>query len=433
MLMENFNVEYFKENGIQFIQFQFTTISGELKEVEFPIENWESMKDGTGVDGSSLGFLSTEQSDMRAIPDYETFSILPWDSRVGRFICNLYNNNNQPYPTDPRSILIKVLKEAEKKGYYFKVRPELEWYFLDDDLEPADEGSYMCTVPEDELHLVRREIASSMITMFTHGTPHTIHHEVGPAQQEIELAKEYALYQADNVQTAKVITKQVALEHDLVSTFMPKPFQEEAGSGLHIHIYMEDKEGNNLFAKEDGISDELKYFIGGIIHHADSLSALLNPSTNSYKRLVPNHEAPVYKSWGIGNRTALIRVPGYENKAHLEYRAGDASMNIYLGMAALFAAGLDGIEKKIKPNEPTLANVDHMSLAERDKLGITRLPVDFNAAVEAFRVSSFMKTLCGESLFNILLEKYNLILESHRVAQRGDYEHEWELEQFLNC
>ncbi|WP_457558255.1 glutamine synthetase family protein [Candidatus Harpocratesius sp.] len=431
--MDSFSAEYFEEQGIQFIQFQFTTISGELKEVEFPAKNWESMKNGTGVDGSSLGFLSTEQSDMRAIPDLNTFSILPWDPQVGRFICNLYDNDNNPYPTDPRSLLIRVLKKGEELGYFFKVRPELEWYFIDDDLQPADSGSYMCTVPEDDLHLVRREIARDMLSMFSHGSPHTIHHEVGPGQQEIELSKENALYQADNVQTSKIIAKNAAQNHNLNCTFMPKPFPEEAGSGLHIHIYMEDKQGNNLFAKENGISDELRYFIGGIIHHADALSAILNPSTNSYKRLVPNHEAPVYKSWGVGNRTALIRVPGYENKAHLEYRAGDASMNIYLGMAVLFSAGLDGIKNKIQPNEPTSLNVDHMNIEERSKLKISRLPVDLEHAVDAFKKSSFMKDLLGEFLNQILLENYEKILEAHRVSIRNGYEHEWELDQYLEC
>lgn len=431
--MTEFNVDYFESLDIKFIQFQFTTIWGELKEVEFPAKNWESMKDGTGVDGSSLGFLTTEQSDMRAIPDLNTFSILPWDTQVARFICDLYDNQNNPYPTDPRSILKKVLKQAEEMGFIYKVRPELEWYFLDQELDSADDGGYMCTVPDDDLHLIRREIATQMLDMFTHGSPHTIHHEVGPGQHEIELSKEYALYQADNVQTSKVITKNVAESYELISTFMPKPFLEEAGNGLHVHEYLEDEEGNNIFGKEGGITDTLRYFIGGTIKHADAMSLILNPSTNSYKRLVPNHEAPVYKAWGIGNRTALMRVPGYESKAHMEYRAGDGSMNIYLGLAVLLAAGIDGIKNKIEPNTPTTKNVDHISEEERNSLGIQRLPKDLQQSLDAFKKSAFIQSVLGEKLSKIYISHIENKLEAHRVAIRNGYEDNWEMSEYLNC
>ncbi len=431
--MDEFNAEYFESIGITYIQFQFTTIFGELKEVEFPAKNWESMKGGTGVDGSSLGFLATEQSDMRAVPDLRTFSILSWDGSVGRFICDLYDNDNSPCPTDSRSILKKVLDEAEVMGYYYMVRPELEWYFLDEDLDPADSGKYMDTVPNDELHLIRREITDQMLDMFTHGSPHTIHHEVGPGQHEVELSKESALFQADNVQTSKVIAKTVAQEYDLICTFMPKPFSEEAGCGLHIHEYLEDKDGNNVFGTKGGISDILRHFIGGTMEHADAISAILNASTNSYKRLVPHHEAPVHKAWGVGNRTALMRVPGYESKAHMEYRAGDATMNIYLGMAVLLAAGLDGIKNKTEPNTPTKKNVDHLSEEERSSLGISRLPDSLEHSLGAFKESTFIKNVLGEKLHSIYIDHIEKDLDAYHVAQREGYEDEWELNQYLDC
>jgi len=176
----NFSAEYFKDQGITYIQFQFTTILGELKEVEFPAKNWESMKGGTGVDGSSLGFLQAEQSDMRAVPDLNTFSVLPWDPRVARFICDMKQNDGTSHPSCPRSIFKNVLAHAESMGYVYKTRPELEWYFLNTELNSADSGSYMDTLPEDNNEELRRNITDDMLDMFPSGSPHTIHHEVGP-------------------------------------------------------------------------------------------------------------------------------------------------------------------------------------------------------------------------------------------------------------
>ncbi|MHA1646818.1 MAG: glutamine synthetase family protein [Promethearchaeota archaeon] len=431
--MEKFSANWFNEKGIDYIQFQFTTLLGEIKEVEFPAKNWEDMKNGTGVDGSSLGFLSTEQSDMRAMPDIDTFAVLPWDPRVGRFICNLMGNDNKPYSLCPRGILKKILKKSGELGYIFKIRPELEWYFLDEDLESADFGDYMCTTPKDPLHEVRRQITDDMLEMFNQGAPHTIHHEVGPAQHEIELVKLEALKQADNVQTGKFICKTEANLNDLTTTFMAKPFPDKAGNGLHLHVYLEDKEGNNMFGKKGGISDELKYFVGGVLKHADALCAVLNPSTNSYKRLVPNHEAPVYKAWGIANRTALVRVPGYESKANIEYRAGDGSMNIYFGIAALIAAGLDGIEKKLQPNTPTTKNVDHLSDEERQILNIERLPEELSKAIDAFEKDSLMDEIFGSELCSLIASKNRQNVLEYNIADKNGYGHEWELEKYLDC
>jgi glutamine synthetase len=426
--MENF-LKIFEDKGIDYIQYQFTTIFGEFKEVEFPVSIWEDLKDGTGVDGSSLGFLKTEQSDMRAVPDLSTFAVLPWNPRIGRFICDITDNKGKPYRTCPRGILRKVLKKAKTSGYTFLTRPELEWYVVTNELEMTDDGTYMDTPPKDLLHELRRQISDDMIEMGI-GLK-TIHHEVGPGQHEIEFLPLNALKQADNVQTAKMIVKIESFYEDVIATFMPKPFVLEAGNGLHIHQYLM-KDGENIFADaEKGISETLRYYIGGIQKHVDAISAILNPITNSYKRLIPNHEAPVYVSWGIGNRTALMRVPEYEKSARMEYRAGDAAMNVYLGSALLLAAGLDGIKMHIEPNTPTKKNIDDLSDDERKVLGIKQLPRSLKEALEAFESSKFIKKILGNRLVDIYRDaKYKEISEYEKAKSDGK-ETDWEINKYL--
>ncbi len=426
--MKDFS-ELFKAKRINYIQFQFTSILGEFKGVDFPVKIWDSMKDGTGIDGSSLGFLKAEQSDMKVIPDLNTFAILPWNPRVGRFICDVTDNKGNAYPTCPRGILRKIIGKATSLGYNFLTRPELEWYFITNDQEFADNGGYMDLPPKDPYQELRLQISDNMTNMGI-GVK-TIHHEVGPSQHEIEFLPNNALIQADNVQTAKLIVKIEANRNNLISTFMPKPFPLVAGSGLHLHQYLE-KDQKNVFADGDAsISDILRYYIGGIQKHADSISAILNPITNSYKRLVPNHEAPVYISWGIGNRTALIRVPGYEKSARLEYRAGDASMNIYLGTAILLAAGLDGIKNKIEPNTPVTENIDNLSKEKHQTLGIKKLPQDLSKALKSFENSKFIQKNLGKQFVEIFVDIKNKEIEEYKIAKNDGKEAEWELNRYL--
>jgi len=421
--------EIFKEKGITYIQFQFTTILGEFKEVDFPVKIWDTMKEGTGIDGSSLGFLKTEQSDMKIVPDLNTFAILPWNSKVGRFICNITDNKGKAYPTCPRGILGKIMGKAASQGFNFLTRPELEWYFITKDREPADNGAYMDLPPKDQFSESRHQISSTMMNMGV--DIKTIHHEVGPCQHEIEFMPNNALNQADNVQTAKLIVNIEASRNNLISTFMPKPFPLVAGSGLHIHQYLE-KDGKNAFVDADAeISDTLRYYIGGIQKHAIAISAILNPITNSYKRLIPNHEAPVYISWGIGNRTALIRVPGYEKSARIEYRAGDATMNIYLGTAILLAAGLDGIKKKIEPNTPVTENIDTLTAEQRQTLGIKKLPQNLSEALKSFENSKFIHKYLGKQLVDIFMDIKNKEIAEFQVAKNDGKEAEWELSKYL--
>ena len=426
--MKDFS-ELFLDKGINYIQFQFTSILGEFKGVDFPAKIWDAMKDGTGIDGSSLGFLKTEQSDMKIIPDLNTFSILPWNPRVGRFICDVTDNKGNSYPTCPRGILRKIIEKAASLGYDFLTRPELEWYFITNDREIADNGTYMDLPQKDPYQELRLQISDNMINMGI-GIK-TIHHEVGPSQHEIEFLPTNALIQADNVQTAKLIVNIEANRKNLISTFMPKPFPLVAGSGLHIHQYLE-KDRKNVFTDADaGISDILRYYIGGIQRHAEAISAILNPITNSYKRLIPNHEAPVYISWGIGNRTALIRVPGYEKSARIEYRAGDATMNIYLGTAILLAAGLDGIKNKIEPNTPVTENIDNLSEEKRQTLGIKKLPQNLSRALEAFENSKFILKNLGKQLVAIFVDIKSREIEDYQAAKNDGKESEWELNRYL--
>jgi len=422
-------LELFKEKSIDYIQFQFTTILGEFKCVEFPAKIWEDMKEGAGIDGSSLGFLKTEQSDMKVVPDLNTFAILSWNHRVGRFICDITDNKGIAYPICPRGVLKRILSDSSSKGYEFLTRPELEWYLLSNDREFTDKGAYMDVPPKDSFHELRRKITDDMISMGI--KLKTIHHEVGPSQHEVEFLANNALYQADNVQTAKMIVHVESYCKNLISTFMPKPFPLVAGSGLHIHQYLVNS-GKNIFADADaGVSDLLRYYIGGIQKRVDAISAILNPITNSYKRLIPNHEAPVYVSWGVGNRTALIRVPGYEKSARVEYRAGDAAMNIYLGTALLLASGLDGIKNKIEPNTPITEDLDSLTEEKRKTLGIKKLPQSLQKALEAFENSKFIKKILGKQLVDIYVEIKREEIDQYQIAKNDGKEVKWELDKYL--
>ena len=417
--------------SLDYIQFQFTTIFGDLKAVEFPASLWDEMCGGTGVDGSSLGFLRTEQSDMVVVPDPGSFAVLPWDDRVARLICDMVDNDGSPHVACPRTILKRAVAKAGDLGFEYRTRPELEWYYVDEGFASADEGRYMDTLPYDTYSFLRRDTMDDLQAMGA-GVK-TIHHEGGPGQQEFEFTPNLALKQADDVQTAKVAVKTDAAMEGITATFMPKPFPDEAGSGLHIHQYL-TREGENIFADPDkGISDFLVHCAGGIMEHVDSMTAILNPTTNSYRRLVPGHEAPVYKSWGVGNRTALIRVPGYEKSARIEYRAPDCSTNIYLAQALLLAAGLDGVKRKAEPMQPTRENVEKMTAKRRKELGITQLPSSLGDALDHLEGSGFVRRVLGKEMVAIFLERKRLELKEYLEAERlGESEaRAWEIKRYL--
>ena len=325
----------------------------------------------------------------------------------------------------------RTIANVKKLGYDYKARPELEWYFVDEECRPMDWGLYMDTSPYDKLAYLRRMITDDLAEMGVELK--TIHHEGGEGQQEIEFQATGALKAADYVQTAKLVAKAEAAMDGVICTFMPKPFPEQPGSGMHIHQYLTEK-GENVFAdSEKGISDLLLHFVGGIFNHVDAISAFLNPLTNSYKRLVPGHEAPVYKSWGVGNRTALIRIPGYEKSARVEYRAPDCSANIYIAEALLLAAGFDGIKRKIEPIPPTTENVDEMTEGRRRELGITRLPTSLEESLNHLEGDRFVQDILGKEMINIFFDikrrEYRDFLYAR--AKGAEEERRWELGKYL--
>jgi len=419
---------------IDYLQFQFTNIAGELKAVEVPKKYAEKyLKEGLGIDGSSIGFLATQQSDMRISPDLATLHILPWDPRIARVICDVTDTNGNPLQSDPRSILKKAINLAKDEfGYNFKVRPEIEFYVMSPDGEPADIGGYMSAPPLDAEIELRRSMTDFMMEFDIYPKMH--HHEVGPAQMEIEFAMEDVLYAADMVQTVKQIIRMVAWNSGLVASFIPKPYTTEAGSGLHVH-HMLYKDGKNLFNAEGGVpSETLRYFVGGLIKHAPGLTAIFNPLVNSYKRLVPGHEAPVYISWGIANRTALIRVPGYEKSARIEYRGADSASNIYLLLALLLVSGLDGIRNKTEPIEATTLNVDILSDDKRKEMGLEATPRNLEEALKALNNDKYLCDFLGSQFIEIFNKTKKIEWETYVKNVRNPNTHEvteWEFNEMF--
>jgi len=383
-------------SNIDYLQFQFTNIQGQLKAVEVPKRYAEKyLEEGLGIDGSSVGFMVTEQSDMKIIPDLSTLHLVPWDDRIARVICDIQTTDGVPLSSDPRSILKRALNMAKLDfGFTFKVRPEIEWYTMGPDGEPVDIAGYMDAPPFDAEIELRRTMVDYMMNYGIY--PKILHHEVGPGQMEIEFVMTDALFAADMVQTVKQIIRMVAWMNGLIASFMPKPYTTEAGSGMHVH-HMLFKGKKNLFSAENGDpSPTLKHFVAGLMKHAPGLTAIFNPTVNSYKRLVPGHEAPVYISWGIANRTALVRVPGYEKSARIEYRGADSSANIYLVLALLLVAGLDGIKNQLEPIESVSLNVDHLSDEQRKELGIKQTPSTLQEAVAALNDDKYLCSFLGK-------------------------------------
>lgn len=398
---------------IDYVQFQFTNISGELKAVEVPKKFAKKyLEEGLGIDGSSVGFLATEQSDMHISPDISTLHVIPWDNRIARVICDITDTNGQPLQSDPRSILKRAINLAKMDfNCEFKVRPEIEWYVMNPDGEPADIGGYMCVPPLDSEIELRRMMTDFMMNFNIY--PKMLHHEVGPSQQEIEFVMTDVLVAADMVQTVKQIIRMVSWNAGLVASFMPKPYTSEAGNGLHIHNML-FKDGKNLFSAEGNVpSETLRFFVGGLIKHAQGLTAIFNPTVNSYKRLVPEHEAPVYISWGMSNRTALIRVPGYEKSARIEYRGADTSANIYLLLGLLLASGLDGVKNQIEPIEGTILNVDKLTEEKRKEMKIVRAPRTLKEAVAALNSDKYLCDFLGPQFMEIYNRTKQMEWESY--------------------
>ena len=422
-----------KEHDVGFIRLWFTDILGVLK--SFAItrgELEEALEEGMGFDGSSIeGFARIDESDMIAMPDTNTFQLLPWRPKehhaVARMFCDILKPGGEPFEGDPRYVLKKNLKRAADLGYTFYVGPELEYFYFRDSnsTEPLDKGSYFDLTPLDMASDLKRETVLTLEEMGI-GIEYS-HHEVAPSQHEIDMKYTDALTMADNVMTYRLVVKQIALKHGVYATFMPKPVFGVNGSGMHVHQSLFRGDRNAFFAKDDqfSLSEEAKFYIAGLLKHAQEITLVCNQWVNSYKRLVPGYEAPVYLSWARRNRADLVRVPEYkpgkETATRVEFRSADPACNPYLTFSVMLAAGLEGIKKKYKVPEPVEKNVYVMSEEERKQRGIGTLPASLWEAIQVTEKSELVRKALGDHVFDAFIKDKKIEWDMYRT-QVTDYE-----------
>ncbi len=420
-------LEAVREHDVKFIRLWFTDILGFLKSFAITREELEeALESGMGFDGSSIqGFARIDESDMIAQPDPSTFVILPWrptgTSAVARMFCDILEPDRTPHVGDPRFVLKRNLEKAKKLGYTFYVGPELEYYYFESSEpppRPLDRGGYFDLTPLDVASDLRRETVLTLEEMGI-GVEYS-HHEVGPSQHEIDLRYTDALTMADNAMTYRLVVKEIAMKHNVHATFMPKPLPNENGSGMHTHMSLFRGEKNAFFDPNDKyhLSSEAKSFIAGLLKYAPEICLVTNQWVNSYKRLVPGYEAPVYLSWATRNRSDLIRVPAYkpgkESATRIELRSPDPACNPYLAFAAMLAAGLKGIEEGLDPGEPVERNVYEMSEEERLERGIGSLPADLWEAIRIAERSELLRECLGDHVFEILIRDKKIEWEKYR-------------------
>lgn len=428
-----------EEEDVEFIRLQFTDIFGTLKNIAITSSQLEKALDNKCMfDGSSVeGFVRIEESDMSLYPDYDTFEIFPWrpqQGKVARLICDVHTPDGKPFEGDPRWILKKTIKEANEMGYRFDVGPECEFFLFhtDDNGLPTtlshEKAGYFDLGPNDLGENIRRDM---VLTLEEMGFEiEASHHEVAPAQHEIDFKYDEVLKTADNIQTFKMTVKTIAKRHGLYATFMPKPKFGISGSGMHINMSLATEEGKNIFADENGkigLSDDAYHFIAGIMKHARGMSAITNPLVNSYKRLVPGYEAPVYIAWSAKNRSPLIRIPASRgNGTRVELRNPDPTANPYLVLALCLAAGLDGIKNKIEVPESVDCNIYEMTPGERRAAGIENMPADLKEAVDCLVADEFLCSVLGEHITTKYVEAKMKEWENYttRVSQ-------WEIDEYL--
>ncbi len=431
-------IEQANKNDVKFIRLQFVDIQGMLKNVAITIDQLPQALDGKIMfDGSSIeGFSRIQESDMYLEPDRDTFTVFPWkteEGRVARLMCDIYTPEGEPFAGCPRHTLKQVIEECSEMGYALQAGPEPEFFLfkLNEDGEPTtkthDKGGYFDLSPVDKGEKARREIAIALEEMDFE--VETSHHEVASGQHEIDFKHTPVLKTADNIATFEFVTKSIARKHDLHATFMPKPIEGINGSGMHVHQSL-CKNGDNIFYDPDGekkLSKEAYHYIGGLLKYAPEYAAITNPLINSYKRLVPGYEAPVYISWSTCNRSALVRIPAARgNSTRVELRNPDPSSNPYLAMAVTLKAGLEGIKQEIDPGEETLDNIYDMSCEERREKGITSLPGNIKEAVEKFSQSELMKEALGEHIFHKFIRAKELEWNEYKKQV-----HPWEVDRYL--
>jgi glutamine synthetase len=421
-----------KEQGVKFIRLWFTDILGFLKSVAITVEELERVLDrGIGFDGSSIeGFARIDESDMVAMPDPATFSMLPWrpaEHTVARMFCDILKPGGEPFEGDPRYILKMNLKRASDLGYTFYVGPELEFFYFKDAMspEPLDQGGYFDLTPADVSTDMRRETILAIEEMGL--KVEFAHHEVAPSQHEIDLRYTEALKMADSVMTYRLVVKQVAQKFGVYATFMPKPVSGINGNGMHVHQSLFKGERNAFFDKKDDyhLSKIGKGCMAGLLKNAPEITAITNQWVNSYKRLIPGYEAPCYISWARRNRSDLIRIPQYEPgkeyATRVEYRSPDPACNPYLVFAVMLAAGLEGIEKGYELPEPVEENVFEMAKDERQRRGIETLPGNLFEAIRITEDSELVRKALGDHLFYSFIENKKIEWDLYST-QVTDYE-----------
>ena len=429
-----------EEEDVEFIRRQFTDMFGMLKNVALTASQLErALNNQCMFDGSAIdGFVRIEESDMYLYPDYNTFEIFPWrpqQGKVARLICDVYRPNGEPFEGDPRYVLKKVLKEAERMGYTFHVGPECEFFLFDTDesgrpsTDTREMAGYFDVGPVDMAENVRRDIVLNLEEMGF--AVEASHHELAPAQHEIDLEYMDGLTAADNIMTFKMAVKTIAKRHGLHATFMPKPKAGINGSGMHINMSLADQSGHNVFIDETdglGLSRIAYQFMAGILAHMKEITMLTNPLVNSYKRLVPGYDAPVYVTWSAAaNRSALIRIPCTRgSNTRIELRCPDSAVNPYLALAACLAAGLDGIKQEMEPPKSVDVNLFAMTEEQMDALGIEQLPETLGEALEAFEHSSFVRKVLGDHVYTKYLAAKSAEWKKFRAEVT-----DWEVEEYL--
>ena len=434
-------VETIEEEDVDFLRLQFTDILGTVKNVSIPASQAEkAFAEGIYFDGSSIeGFVRIQESDMRLKPDPESFTVLPWrdtdSGSAARLICDVIDTTTgEPFVGDPRYVLKRAIDRAEEMGYTLNVGPEPEFFVFEKDengratTTTHDAGGYFDLAPKDHASDLRRDIIYNLEAMGFE--VEASHHEVAEGQHEIDFKYDEALTTADNIATFRSVVRATAEEKDLHATFMPKPIAHINGSGMHTHLSLFDG-GENVFHDPDdefNLSGEAKSFLAGVLEHAPALTAVCNPTVNSYKRLVPGYEAPVYVAWSDVNRSALIRKPAARVPAasRIELRSPDPSCNPYLAIAAMLHAGLDGIEQGLEAPDPVRENIYEFDEAKREEYGIDTLPANLGEAVSALEDDEVVQDALGEHVSEKFIEA-----KTQEFAEYVAEVSQWELDRYL--
>ncbi|WP_455386536.1 type I glutamate--ammonia ligase [Lactiplantibacillus pentosus] len=430
-----------KEENVNFLRLMFTDLFGTIKNVEVPVSQLDKLLDNKLMfDGSSIdGFVRIEESDMYLYPDLSTWLIMPWNTehgKIARIICEVYTADRKPFEGDPRNNLIRALNDMREAGYTSfncGTEPEFFLFKMNEKGEPTtelnDKGSYFDLSPMDLGENCRRDIALELERLGFN--VEASHHEVAPGQHEIDFKYADALSAADHIQTFKLVVKTIARKYNLWATFMPKPLNGVNGSGMHVNMSLFHDQGNAFYDASDKsgleLSSDAYHFLGGLMKHARSYTAVTNPTVNSYKRLVPGYEAPVYVAWSASNRSPMIRIPSARGlSTRLELRSVDASTNPYLAFAAVLEAGLDGIKNGIEPPKSVDRNIYVMDEDERAAAGIADLPSTLHNALKEFQTDPTMKKALGPHIYQSFLEAKRLEWASYRQQVS-----EWERDQYM--